>query len=391
MKKITKILIILFSIIILYFWSLAFLRLNPNIEIVTKLECLPKFNYENNNGIKILKFDSCEPYKAWKFHWKSLKKEIGEMVSFLKNDMLLWGKDKYLGYPIYSILQNKAKKFIKYIPQENLEEMQGIADWADVNFNDILLINTYDDMLQIAGCSSMLVPKKDNFNDYFIHTRNLDYPIKILAKHKIVLKYNSHISVWFPWYIWVLTWIWKNWISLSNHTAYSINKWEYWIPSWLLYRKILINSGNIEDAKNILEKNKRTIANNLMIWYFKNNTWIIAEFDAKNIDYRNFQKKEILVSTNHFRTEILKKVSTSWEGSRYNQYFEKIWEIKKVDNKEIENILSHYKKSRYWSTIANNGTIQSVIMIPELKKIFVANWKNIPVTNGEYVEINYKF
>jgi len=50
-------------------------------------------------------------------------------------------------------------------------------------------------MLQIAGCSSMLVPKKDNFNDYFIHTRNLDYPIKILAKHKIVLKYNSHISV----------------------------------------------------------------------------------------------------------------------------------------------------------------------------------------------------
>jgi hypothetical protein len=50
-------------------------------------------------------------------------------------------------------------------------------------------------MLQIAGCSSMLVPKKDDFSDYFVHTRNLDYPIKILAKHKVVLKYNSHISV----------------------------------------------------------------------------------------------------------------------------------------------------------------------------------------------------
>ena len=386
-----KILMIFFSIIILYFWSLAFLRINPNIEIVTKLKCLPEFNYEDKNGIKILKFDSCEPYQAWVFHWKTLKKEIEEMVSFLKNDMLLWGKDKYLGYPIYSILQNKAKNFIKYIPQENLEEMQWIADWAGVNFNDILLINTYDDMLQIAGCSSMLVPKKTDFNDYFIHTRNLDYPIKILAKHKVVLKYNSHISVWFPWYIWVLTWVWKKWISLSNHTAYSVNKWDFWIPSWLLYRKVLINSENIEDAKNILEKNKRTIANNLMIWYFKNNTWIIAEFDSKKISYRDFQKKEILVSTNHFRTEELKKVSTSWEGSRYNQYFEKFWEIKKVDNKKIEKILSHYKKSKYWETIANNGTIQSVIMIPELRKIFVANGDNIPVTNGEYVEVNYKF
>jgi hypothetical protein len=39
--------------------------------------------------------------------------------------------------------------------------MQGIADGAGVNFNDILLINTYDDMLQIAGCSSMVIPKKE--------------------------------------------------------------------------------------------------------------------------------------------------------------------------------------------------------------------------------------
>ena len=388
MKKIS---IIISIVLALYFWNLAVLRINPNIEIITKSKCLPEFNYENKSWIKILKFDSCEPYEAWVFHWEKLKNEIEEMVSFLKNDMLLWGKDKYLWYPIYSILQYKAKNFIKYIPQKNLEEMQWIADWAGVNFNDILLINTYDDMLQIAWCSSMIVPTKSDFNNYFIHTRNLDYPIKILAKNKIVLEYKSHISVWFPWYIWVLTWIWRNWISLSNHTSYSKNKWEYWIPSWLLYRNILINSKNIEEAKNILEKEKRTIANNLMIWDYKNNIWILAEFDSKNISYRDLQDKEILVSTNHFRTEKMKKVSTSWEGSRYNQYFEKFSEIKKVNINKIEKILSYYKKSKYWSTISNNWTIQSVIMIPELKKMFIANGVNIPVTNGEYIEINYNF
>jgi len=59
-----KILMTFFLIIILYFLILAFLRINPNIEIVTKLKCLPEFNYEDKNGIKILKFDSCEPYQA---------------------------------------------------------------------------------------------------------------------------------------------------------------------------------------------------------------------------------------------------------------------------------------------------------------------------------------
>jgi predicted choloylglycine hydrolase len=205
------------------------------------------------------------------------------------------------------------------------------------------------------------------------------------------LKYNSHISVWFPWYIWVLTWISKNWISLSNHTAYSKNKWDFWIPSWLLYRKVLINSKNIDEAKNILETEKRTIANNLMIWDYKNNTWILSEFDNKNIAYRDFDKKEILVSTNHFRTEKMKKVSINKEGSRYKQYFEKMWELEKVKVSDLIGILSHYKKTKYWETIANNWTIQSVIIIPELKKIFVANGENIPVTNGEFVEIEYEF
>jgi hypothetical protein len=30
-------------------------------------------------------------------------------------------------------------------------------------------------------------------------------------------------------------------------------------------------------------------------------------------------------------------------------------------------------------------------MIPELKKIFIANGEDMPVTNGEFVEIDYEF
>jgi hypothetical protein len=43
---------------------LAFLRLNPSIEIVTKMKCLPEFDYEKKEGINILSFKTCEPYEA---------------------------------------------------------------------------------------------------------------------------------------------------------------------------------------------------------------------------------------------------------------------------------------------------------------------------------------
>ena len=387
MKKIIYILIL---IVVLYLWSLAVLKLNPNIEISKKeTKCLPIFEYEEKWWIKILKMDSCTAYEMGKFHWEKLENDIKDLLNFFENEMLLNWKDKYLWGPIYSLLQFKAKQFVEYIPKQYLEEMKWIADWAGVSFNDILLINTYDDLLQIAWCSSMVIPKKDNFNGNFIHTRNLDYPIKILAKNKVVLKYNTHISVWFPGYIWVLTWVWEKWISLSNHTAYSVNEWIFWMPSGLIYRKILETAWNMDEVKNILKTENRTIANNLMIWSYKENIWNVAEFDSKEIDFREEYNENIIVSTNHFRSDWMKNYSTTKEGTRYKQYFEKVWKMDNINVDNLIGLLSYYKESKWWNTIANNGTIQSVIMIPELRKIYVANWEDIPVTDWEYIEIDF--
>ncbi len=216
---------------------------------------------------------------------------------------------------------------------------------------------------------------------------------------------------------WVLTWISDKWLSLSSHTAYSKNEAIYWIPSWLLYRKILTNSSDIKQAKIILENNQRTIANNLMIWDYRENTWIVAEFDPKKVEYRTFDKQElknrvlgsnrdfnkpltpeeekiienkkILVTTNHFKTPKMKKLSTNKEWSRYEKYFQFIEEFKKLDMNKFKVILRNYRNTKAWESISNNWTVQSVIMLPELRKIFIANGKEIPVSKGEYVEIEF--
>ena len=41
----------------------------------------------------------------------------------------------------------------------------------------------------------MILPEKEMFNESFIHTRNLDYNLRILVKNKAVLKYDTHTSV----------------------------------------------------------------------------------------------------------------------------------------------------------------------------------------------------
>lgn len=387
MFKIIKYILIAIAI---YFLTIFIFRLEPFFlfnEDFSKEHNSAFMNIEELDWIKVLTFGSWSSYKKWYFHWSQLKEEINEMIDFVQNDML-WN-DYLLGWPVFSLLQYKVKQFIDYIPREYLEEMKWIADWAGVTFNEILFINTYDDLLQVAACSSMIIPKKKDFSNVLVHARNLDYPIKLLAKNKVVLKYPTHISVWFPWYIWVLTWVWKKWISLSSHTAYSTNKWEYWIPSWFLYRKIIEKSSSIEVVQNILKSEKRTIANNLMIWSYKENKWIVAEFDSKKIDFRKLIYKNIIVSTNHFRSDIMKSFSTNSEWSRYMDYFNKIINIKKVNVDRVKEIMSDYKNTQYWESIANNWTVQSVIMIPQLKKIFVANWESIPVTNWEYIEISF--
>lgn len=64
-------------------------------------------------------------------------------------DTMLHG-DKNLGRPAYSYITYRAKQYIPFIPKAYLEEMQGIADGAEVDFLDVLVINTYDDLLNIT-------------------------------------------------------------------------------------------------------------------------------------------------------------------------------------------------------------------------------------------------
>ena len=333
--------------------------------------------YLRNNG-----------YSAGLNHGRLLKQQIQEVIRILNEDVLKIHTIK--GFLIDTYLLQKAKQLDNHIPQIYREEMKGIAEGAKVSYNDILLINTYDDLLYLAGCSSIAV-SKNNKNQIFFHARNLDYAIDVLSDKNVIFHYldQKFISVGFPGYIGALSATNYQGISLSSHTS-TVPENEIGIPTGILYRKIMEEAENITDAELILNNYERTIGNNLIVSSLYENE--VANFEITAEKVVKIADKYYAIATNHFISPELSKINKATLNSikRYN-YLENFWQnLNDNDVEKIKETMSFYDGNQIgWSSVANQGTVQSVIFLPERKIIYVAKGTETPVNQKGYVEYDY--
>lgn len=167
-RKIFLILLILFASLMGYVW---YLFSDPSIPVQEKeilLENIQKENFVQKEYLKHIPvvYIQKNGYEAGLQHGVAIKEEIQEVVSILKQEILQTQTTK--GKLIQAYLLYEAKQLDACIPQKYREEMRGVADGANVSYNDILLINTYDDLLHLSGCSSLAVTKSDR-SESFIH------------------------------------------------------------------------------------------------------------------------------------------------------------------------------------------------------------------------------
>jgi predicted choloylglycine hydrolase len=321
-------------------------------------------------------------------HGKLLKDQVQEVVRILKDDILQ--VRTFSGFFIQTYLLQKAKAFDAYIPQIYREEMKGIAEGAGVSYNDILLINTYDDLLNLLGCSSVSITKNDS-NALFFHARNLDYGIDVLAGKNVVFHYldKEFISVGFPGYIGALSSTNYSGISLSSHTA-SVQKNNLGMPTGILYRKIMEEAHSIADVESLLSNTSRTIGNNLVISSLVENQALTFEITADT--FVMLPKKGYAIATNHFVSPEFSSFSAiSTSSQKRYMYLENFSRtMKNIDLKKIEDTMSFYDGNKNaWSSVANNGTVQSVIFLPEQKKIYITKGTYPPVNRDGYIEYDY--
>jgi predicted choloylglycine hydrolase len=222
-------------------------------------------------------------------------------------------------------------------------------------------------------------------------TRNLDYPFDVLADKNVIFHYldKDFVSVGFPGYIGALSATNYSGISLSSHTAAVLEN-QSGIPTGILYRKIIEEAESIMDVELILNKHERTIGNNLVISSLYENKVSTFEITSKKII--EITNKDYAVATNHFVSSELSKINKSSVNSiNRRNYLKNFYE--NLDNTNVDKIkatMSFYGGNEQgWSSIANKGTVQSVIFLPEQKTLYVAKGIETPVNNDGYAKYDY--
>lgn len=119
----------------------------------------------NNQRVVFLKGS---PYERGFQHGKLLQSDIEKNIKFfLKNPQLLQ-------HPRFKNLQLHFPEIRSHIPEVIIEELQGLSDGANADFEDVLLLNLFPEMFH---CSGITASKEATTDGSLYHVRALDYRV----------------------------------------------------------------------------------------------------------------------------------------------------------------------------------------------------------------------
>ena len=227
---------------------------NPEI---LKYKLQEKGWLEEINGVKILHISGTN-YEMGYQHGNLLKEETCQNIRAFLN---------YTDVP-YEKLIDTWNVMKDYIPQEYIEEYQGIADGAGIPFNDIVagyMTIVWSDM----ACFGISAWGPATKNGRLYHTRSLDQPLEI--KDPITEKFahensvlivrnpdNGHASV-SPTVAGAMHFgggINNQGIGIGMQVCWSKDQTLHGIPAKLRTQMVLDYASSADDAINILTSNK---------------------------------------------------------------------------------------------------------------------------------------
>jgi isopenicillin-N N-acyltransferase-like protein len=330
-----------------------------------------------------------EGYALGHAHGRLLRPEIGRMVSILSKDLIRTTVAR-------DVMLLKAWRLDERAPARYRDEMRGVADGAGVQYADVLLINTFDDLMHLVGCSSAVVLPAGG--EPLRHGRNLDYAIPALARFKAVFDIETRglrlRTVGFPGYIGVLTGMNSRGLGLTSHTS-ATGAAAVGVPSGLVYRQMLEEGRDLPSMQAVLAASARTIGNNLALSDARAGAALALEFDAAHLAARGPEGGLLLV-TNHFQIPAMQaRQDRRWYAPESGSVARVACLARSLrpgrgadhGDRALRLALSERGPGRAWRTPANPGTVQSVVMEPATGRLLVAKGLSLPVTEGGYVEV----
>lgn len=196
------------------------------------------------------------PFEMGYTHGSVLKEKIRQNIqNHLKNPSL--SDDAKLKVQAFS---SKIPSILPHIPVKYIEEMQGVAEGADVPFSDILWLNLFPEMFH---CCAITAHGEASSDKSLYHARLLDYAVgKDLQSSAVLLVVKPasaipFLSVTYAGFIGCITGMNEKKISLGEIGGLGYGKWDG-IPMSFLLRSLLEEASTLAEAQQLLSSNKRT-------------------------------------------------------------------------------------------------------------------------------------
>ncbi|MEE8104644.1 MAG: C45 family peptidase [Planctomycetota bacterium] len=325
-------------------------------------------------------------------HLSGSPREMGRQHGAILGDRIRHLLRVYIRGFAFTVVSEKncrewARVAESHIAEHHLEEIRGLAEGADISYDDALLINTVVDLLQSVFCSTVTASGDAAKNGEPIFGRNLDFPGRgMLHKATVVLVWHREgapdlVSVTWPGLIGVLSGMNDRGVVGATMMIHQfLDEPTPGTPYMLLYRQALEQAGSIADVTRAIESGARTCPNNFMTMDATGASAVI-EWDTDKIAVRQ-PENGCLCSTNYFRSDVLKDVGTPLGLNRYDDLSEFLTRSHgRIGVDEIKAVLR--KVARPWYV-----NVQSMVFLPRQKTVHVAVAQRLPAASQPYVELD---
>lgn len=199
------------------------------------------------------------PYEMGLQHGKLLRDQVrSNMLKIAKNETELGKSDEYLAYLFMRPAMHDMLR--PHIPKRFIQEMQGLAEGAGLDYEDVEAGNLFPAAFH---CSGMALKGKATHDGSLYHVRILDYMTKLgLQDAALVIKhepdgYRRWLNVGFAGFIGTVTGMNESQVAIGEMGGNGMAFWDG-MPMAFLMRDALERATTMEEAVEIYAKTPRT-------------------------------------------------------------------------------------------------------------------------------------
>jgi len=363
---------------------------------------------EDVNGVLVLHVKG-SPYEMGYQNGFLLKDSIRTLIQYIIQERILNGYS-------YDYLVNCAQAMEPHIPQEYIEEMEGLADGAGMNYTDVLLaqiigdIKFYGTGWNGTGCSGFVVFGNATMDGHLYHGRSFDSSIPPDEPVGLITVYapengNAFVNAGYFGLIGVHTGMNKKGITLENNISSSNDKTLDGMPISFILRKVLQYSNNLTEAIDIICQTDRTTGHHILLGDGKNLNACAVEISdnyckvfwagdpAENIE-PHYSILNAVRRTNHYvdpelattqRSPYDPRVGWNWTWNRYEKLSQLI--EGNYGNIDAETSIEFLRTPPVaWAEI----NLQSVVFDSTDLELWVADAAfNTPAYEREFIYLSY--